>query len=998
MIEPFSMQLSSKAITDGIPQAPAPAHMTAITLLRLLRPLVCCALLLAAVGCSQLDASSKGASANVPLVRSVNLNDPVRPVPQEGAVALTAAKNEWASFAIQLDRLPRPDNKRPHALRLRSLRLNGTNETIPAEQFSAFQVIELPVDVNRAGYVRHTGLSVENRDLPRALLPVRHEKGLIDLRAFRSPLDPTRPESRATDAPGEPVLVWVDLHIPPEAKPGEYVARVELTEHRRDQPMAAVDVRVVVHDFVMPDERHLQMISRLEWEDLARLFPPQFEAVRPQFVSRSDPQYAPTVRVLDQLVSLAQRNRTQVVIPRLQPVVKWTDVTPTVTWDELDTVIAPWLNGDTFADRTPLGYWPLPAPDYLPHYDLKSRLAYWRNAASHFAQNQWLSRAPVFIEKASAGRAGPFESIQLSAEAAQLLNLDDRLRVTLPLEKDQLAFAGEGRPNLLDPRSAPRLLASAQGLVFNTPMQPWPDGVAFPAQWLRTDLPGLVPYIGAGGDERDVRLWSWLAFLRDASMILWNSALPRTDNPQQPAEPGNLVWFYPGEWFGLDEPVPSIQLKWLRRAQQDYEYLWLSKQRGEWINALLMARLVTKQVEIQPNQSPDPTYALMSGMTDPAAWAEAQRLLAQSVLLREPGQQADEQQRRALNLAMLHWAQSQERPVLMGSSVQWFFDSPDSKQPGEWLSLRMGIDIYNGSDKTLDQNTLQWTMPVPFEVSPQPTPIEALATYRVQKLEMDARFNMDQPLPREREPVELTFVDGFYKRATKLQVVLPVAPSERRRPGLDINGKLDDWDLADALQNGPLVQMYNRPALQRGELQNAATPSTIYSAWAEENFYLAFQLGGIPSAQIKSARNFVNYQFRRAWGEDLAQLLVQPVYNDNTVGPVLHLVLKPTGGHWVERKTDARRSVDPWQPVVGAGIYYACTLDGDWRGELRIPWEAITDANKGRPRLLRFNFSQHKHVTGESASWAGPIDFGRDDAFMGLIYLRESDEPGMARQ
>jgi hypothetical protein len=45
--------------------------------------------------------------------------------------------------------------------------------------------------------------------------------------------------------------------------------------------------------------------------------------------------------------------------------------------------------------------------------------------------------------------------------------------------------------------------------------------------------------------------------------------------------------------------------------------------------------------------------------------------------------------------------------------------------------------------------------------------------------------------------------------------------------------------------------------------------------------------------------------------------------------------------------------------------------------------------------VLRFNFIQHKHSTGESASWAGPLDFGRDDAFMGLLYLREPDAPGM---
>ena len=32
-----------------------------------------------------------------------------------------------------------------------------------------------------------------------------------------------------------------------------------------------------------------------------------------------------------------------------------------------------------------------------------------------------------------------------------------------------------------------------------------------------------------------------------------------------------------------------------------------------------------------------------------------------------------------------------------------------------------------------------------------------------------------------------------------------------------------------------------------------------------------------------------------------------------------------------------------------------------------------------------------RHATGESASWAGPIDFGRDESFMGLLYLRDLD-------
>src|SRR6185295_5774860 len=195
--------------------------------------------------------------------------------------------------------------------------------------------------------------------------------------------------------------------------------------------------------------------------------------------------------------------------------------------------------------------------------------------------------------------------------------------------------------------------ASAPGLVFASPVSAWPEGVAKPPHWLRTDLPGLVPYAGAGGDERDVRLWSWLAHLRSAEMIVWGSPLPRTSSPQQPADPNDLVWFYPGSWFGVADPVPTVQLKWLRRAQQDFEYLWLAKQRGETINPLWMARVITKPVEIRANQSPDPTYALMCGTTNQNAWNEAQSLLAKLVLLREPGQSNDRMRQSAIESQVL---------------------------------------------------------------------------------------------------------------------------------------------------------------------------------------------------------------------------------------------------------------------------------------------------------------------------------------------------------
>jgi hypothetical protein len=191
-----------------------------------------------------------------------------------------------------------------------------------------------------------------------------------------------------------------------------------------------------------------------------------------------------------------------------------------------------------------------------------------------------------------------------------------------------------------------------------------------------------------------------------------------------------------------------------------------------------------------------------------------------------------------------------------------------------------------------------------------------------------------------------------------------------------------------------MVKMLSRPLVQQQALEPASVPAKVFSGWAADNFYVAFDLRGVDTGIFKGGQNFVSYQFRRAWAEDLVELVIQPVY-ENGVGPVMHLVCKPTGT-WAERKLDPRQHANPWDPMQGVNLRYKAALDGDrWIGEVAIPWNSITDPNAPMPKLLRFNFVQHRHATGESASWAGPIDFGRDDSFTGVLHVREAQQPGV---
>ena len=341
-----------------------------------------------------------------------------------------------------------------------------------------------------------------------------------------------------------------------------------------------------------------------------------------------------------------------------------------------------------------------------------------------------------------------------------------------------------------------------------------------------------------------------------------------------------------------------------------------------------------------------------------------------------------------LYIQTLQWAEPLERPLLMDHGA-WALE-PNA---GNWVNLTFGVDIYNASDTTPNRNTLRWTTP-PADSGWQANPESAvevppLQTYHVAPATISADFNLDRINASALTPLTVTCVTGFTNSAYRLSTRIPIAVTDRYEGPQKLDGRLDDWNEAEAVQDGPLVLMMNRPALQDAKLQYASHPAKLYSRWGSQNLYLAFQLEGISASQ-REAHNDVYYQARRAWDEDLAEALVQPIFADNTVGPVTHVVFKPNGAVWLERKDKAGPAL-AWGSVEGAGIRYATTntVEGIWRGEAAIPWKLLCGADRPIPTLLRFNFSQHRNADCESASWCGPVDFGRDDQMTGLLYVRQ---------
>lgn len=918
---------------------------------------------------------------------AVRFIDPLRAVVAPPPITARGAKNETLQYALQITGFP-SERRKPLTLALAPL--TTANGTIPITNCQAYQVLPMPVDTNHAAFLRYTGLSAGAQRLPRALLPIPiAPDGTINLSNLRDPDHPADPNAHPQGENATAIL-WIDVLVPPTLPAGLYEARYQLLDDTK--PAAVAQVRVSVDDFVIPDERHLLMVGSIDWPDLERLWPDRFKGIPPRLLTRTDQRYAQAIRTLDSLVKLAEAHRCQAVAPDLAPTVFWpAGQPPRVDWSDFDSIVAPWMNGSGFPDQLPLGYWPMPHPDLSLH-PAGDKLAYWAQASAHFDQNDWINRSSIELHSQEQGRPSLAQSVMLSMDAAQILASHPRARVTIPLFEEQVQLATPREIRRIQPLTLDRLLYSADGIVSATPIQRLPQNAG--TRWLRTDLPGLIPYVGVGADERESRLWAWLAVVRDARLIRWRSVLPQEPDAASPAAPDELIWFYPGEWFGLDSPIPTVQLKWLRRAEQDFEYLWIARQRGQLQHAQELARLITKVVDLQGAQLPDPRYGLLSGSSNPAAWDQALELLSRAIQLAQPGQPIDRQKERELNFSINAWARTQERPLLMARTAD-FDIGPPSPQGAPQVDLTLTVDVYNCIAQMPDNNRMEWNgIPAGWEIASAPT-VPHMASFSVTRVPMRARIDLSQLKFGPQKPLSVTFIDGYTQQPASIEMMLPVVYSEQRainRPPLKIDGDLSgDWFQEDGFHDGPLTAMLSRPAVQMQKLEKLPSSAALYSSWTATTFQLAFKVTGADAPTTNRGRSWIDYDLGRAWGEDVCEVLIQPIYADNSTGPFFHAAFKPAGVIECERRLSSR-GLNPWEPFNGGGILYQGDRDPDnttWRGEMSIPWQALNAPNDTRrPAFLRFNFLQHRGKTGQSASWAGPLDFSRDDQLMGLIQVR----------
>lgn len=496
-----------------------------------------------------------------------------------------------------------------------------------------------------------------------------------------------------------------------------------------------------------------------------------------------------------------------------------------------------------------------------------------------------------------------------------------------------------------------RLLSQAFVPTFYPP-ESLPRNAAA-ARVRRADNPPLPSPLS----DRGVRYLAWRAFaatqVNAAPTVVIGDVAPAADARRQ-------VWFYPGSMFGVPGVVPGLGLKRARRAVQDYQIFDLAQQRGAGSLAVSVARKATRVGA--------PTVSFGDDLLTPAVsrqtWEGGLAIVRAAMVARPPGSQPEPSLATEEADAFARWSAPLDAAPVLPARTEYTADGEvratlDLGAAGAAAELLRAPDGWQDTRVQIDGTRLS------LHGHLDPTQLR----YPIDKA-LDDRNN---PLPPNGTlSLRTRSADVVPGSGTFLLPAAWVVPSAGH---VELDGKLNEWSASEVVHVGGLTRMLDRYAAQSGRPVAAAKPTEVLARWDDGALYLAFRSESVgPPPAV--ATNQIAAESGRAFGRDVLRITLAPPGQ-----PPVRILAKP-------------QALTVESPG-GSDITAASTVEnGTWRCEVRIPAALLGGL---RPNaVLPFNVVRHDATTGESSSWAGPLD--RDDQpWMGLLVISDVTPSRAAR-
>jgi hypothetical protein len=441
--------------------------------------------------------------------------------------------------------------------------------------------------------------------------------------------------------------VWIDLYIPRDQAPGVYEGSIRVTAHDGEKPVEeSLALRVEVFAFTLPDEDHLG-ISLNDYGSLS-------------------PRRMPKEK-LWAFYQLCHRHRCVLDVLYNAPKASGEGDALELDWSEYDAEFGPLFDGSAFTAKhgyrgpgegvpvkrfylpfeTSGGHaWPLPAAGMETEpYERAVKKAL-REFEKHFLDKGW-TRTKLMLFYNRYDESGRVKEISYFARLLREAGQKEPKRFLYRVDGGPTSVVrGVGLENVG--------IWCVNGNVRYTHIEEQREIIRHGGEiWIYSSNSAREPCIAAPYTDTEalaLRTWGWLPWkYRDSvtTMCEWGTFYhgdgKRWRDPSLSAAlggkqvlNGDALLIYPGEFVGLDGPVPCIRLKALRRGSQDYEYMRLLAERtgdpkavDEVVNGVLFRAM---HEALKPGEDYWKGGARDSRSHDPEQWDRARRTLAERIL------------------------------------------------------------------------------------------------------------------------------------------------------------------------------------------------------------------------------------------------------------------------------------------------------------------------------------------------------------------------------
>jgi len=896
-------------------------------------------------------------------------------------VNLFAGANETVSFQLVID--AGSTGARGVGISF-SAPARGDGKKIDRGNIRAFQMLAVKVDRYPPWYLRLVDES------PR---PAGFYDALVPLAAGGD---------KAFDiAPGGRLAFWLDVRIPPDALPGEYIGELKISSRRHGQWTAALAVQV--YDFVLPNARPIAAVGGFDHSDIFSAFVRHNgKPYVPVHLDRTTPPVRRGLTIMRQLMRLAHDHRLDLFDKRIRPVMK-RDMFGAVRlmWDDYDAIVMPYLSGSAFDDRVGCSAWPVPVSEAWPdprnyggqHSDtyastVGSVLA---AAREHFSARPetsermfiWPFRGPV--------KADAYARDALLARIARAADTETPILTRLPpnppavtgwsapAKFERLADIFAPPAQLFDPSLARRTARAQKPLV----------GV-----WLS---PGVPPYLGnlsIIASPADVRAIPWFAMKYGCAGLFLPEVLNWNDNnavgPSTAAD-GPVKLFYPASLAGTEGVLPSARLKRLRRGLQDIAYLWILRQRGRGGIASALSAGMTRYAGLAAAGDNYLDPRLDGWVHDPATWQMARRLMAEEV---QAAVHPTERSNRKLLAERLAWKMFYERThtVRVEQIRSRVTPAPAAKaranKGADLLSVTITLELYNEYSRDVDLAVKMGKLPegwraITGEVGIRPFPA---ATRRIVTLRAEGNYLPTAGNAKLDVPVSIT--TDMHQRKEIIAPV-PFIVAAPAAGAIKIDGRLEDWPMRIGNTAADFKLIGRRGRAGKGLAQRQTLAFVLRD---QQNLYIAFRCEEPDPAALKAhASNIIHYSQLMAWGEDMVEVILDPGADAASPEELYHIVVKANGVLLTERgvRTDPPLGqVRPW-PVSAV----VATSKGQklWIAELAVPLSAF--GPEARARYWGANFTRFATAGAEASSWSEAPRYFYHPRNLGTMFVAPIEKP-----